>query len=51
MSFPTKINEQSLPRLCGSGGRAIWEAVHAFSENIMFLNTRGWSMMESDDGK
>ena len=51
MSFLTKINGQLHRRLCGNRDRASWETVCAFCDNIMFLDTWGWSMMGSDDGK
>ena len=50
-SCPTKRNRQPWRILCGSGGGALWEAVHVFCENIMFLDTCGRSIMKSDLGK
>ena len=51
VSFPTKRNGRSRRILSGSGGRASWEAVCAFCENTMFLETWGRIIMVSDDGQ
>ena len=44
MSCPTKRNGQLQRRLCKIRGGVLWEAVRAFCENIMLLDT--WDQKE-----
>ena len=51
VSFLTRRNGRSSPKLCGSRDRASWEAVCVYCDKWMFLDTWGRSMIGSDDGK